>query len=481
MQSSYSRFLNGKEDIEVIQGSIGDAPGVVLLEFIAQHASLDTDAIIVETFVVDAHWVRLNRIDRAQVRQNLNLFLSCVRQTSRCQVILVVLPIRSLLLSEKKVWIEDLAEEMAALHNVDLLNLYAIARSLFAPGWKGVPAGAERRTKDLLQSVGLPTGDWAGYLWTTGLRVPWSGIGPLLRNAFQDELHVGEAIHALVADILELWLKSPREEQQPDTRLRPGIARPVISVPATGDGLSVVHRSSSILARDFTIIDSANPAVFKAARNQRAVGILVNRSKCFGVVTLSGDKGSVTYDMRLAPLGSWEFLAGVMPVPKDIGDGDFFISISGGDGPERAGLFYWDTTATGREISAEIGNIVLVDRDWEIRAHEDSLEPALVAKPDIQTLPWARTCVSDFGRVAELGAASVESATAFGLRPLLNNAIEAAGSDIVLDRARLFIALGDLKAATSVLSNLGDCDGSRRQQADDILKKIQDFQKDVQK
>jgi hypothetical protein len=124
---------------------------------------------------------------------------------------------------------------------------------------------------------------------------------------------------------------------------------------------------------------------------------------------------------------------------------------------------------------------VLVDRDWEARTHEASETLVSVAKPGIETLPWARPCISDFVRVANSGAASVESATEFGLRHVLNSAIECAGSDPTMDRARLFIALGDLKAATAVLEKSGDCNGRRRQQADNVLEKIKDFQETVQK
>jgi hypothetical protein len=454
MNSSYARRLQAIDSLNVVNLSIGDSPNVILLDFLANARVGDEDVVIVETSVMDVQLDRMGTFPRSETIRTLHVFLTALREMSRARVVLLVLPVRSLLAEHRPVWVEEAAFRAAAFYGAEVFDVYNLLRGLLPPGWRGPPDTAKRCIADLFAAVGLPTHEWSSYLWLSGFRRAGLDIGPVLRGAFQDELHISAVIHAMAGDILAQWLKSLPERDNGAERAAPDSQRVRSIVPDFAACRGIV-RTSRLLTREFAQLDPAGPVTYRVPPHCRAVALVVNRSKTHGVLSLTGSACTACYDLRLLQSRAGDFTAGLLPLRQDVGTGEVVARMSAdADHPGGASRF-WEIEAPGKAAQAELAGLVVIERGWEAAAELDLPDGAGGAAGGIEASDWVRTCSADLLAAAGLGAASVEAASAAGLPSLMRRAIQAVGGVAedapAIDRARLFIALGDLRAARLAL------------------------------
>jgi hypothetical protein len=192
-----------------------------------------------------------------------------------------------------------------------------------------------------------------------------------------------------------------------------------------------------------------------------------------------GSRGNFTYDLRLAPVNSHNFIAGILPVPVDIGDGPFLARIETGESRVEDARIYWPIDPSASSTKAELGELITVDRGWEARLEDLRTDCEPSAVHTIEGQSWALNEIASFSDVATTGAASVEVASAFGPVNMLNTAIQSVGRTVdcshFIDCARLYIAVANFQAAREALKEAID-DGQHKDKALNMMNKIRIFE-----
>lgn len=443
---SYSKYLKQFPGLEIENHSIGDNPNVFLLSYLAANPVVTADAIVVETSVIDAQWVRINRQTEGLVRTGMEQFLTALRRVSGARVVLLVLPTRSVMLEDGPHWVEQMSEDLSHRFGADVLNLYNVVRPMFSH-WQHDKTQLENAAKRLMTAAELPVSQSANFLWQTAFQFPGSPLSAFQRYLLADELHASNGLQALVAELLHAWVRHGGGTPPPAT---PQPHDLVIRVDPEPSLLPRIERGSSLVARVMQPADPSHPVTYITPPGYRPVGVMTNRTVTHAVVRVAGQGGSAGIDLRggKSPI---PFLANIVPIAADIGDGPYTLSVEAAKGPvlppgcER----YWPAEPMDVPPAAEVAEMLLLRRDWADAG-------ALHCPPGtaVEQTPWAAALIADFVRLAETGAASAESAAVLGVRAVVDHAVAGIGTPGMpagFQKARVSIAMGQFNAAADQL------------------------------
>lgn len=442
LHHSYAEILSGRPELEVHNYSIGGSPCALLLDFLARVDRIDFDYIIIETSVIDYDMIFSQRLVEEEVRRTLTTFFEIVSKYLKAKVLLLVLPIRIGIMRPDGRCLDRIYLDLADAYDANILDGYALFDFIARGKWHTASDDLLKDAGALLENVGITPALAQAYIFQPAL-LARRGVPPFARNLFIDDIHPNYAYHEVIAELVTRWMLGAAPDRANMAEHIYFDDRSALVLQAVTKH-KVVHRSSRLITRDFTIIEEQSCAIYEAEAGYRLVSILFNSASTCGILHVKGSAGSVLLDLRLGT-GSRDYTAAVVPVFEDVGDGPFHIEIQSGHGKGPAGRRFWHVEPERLEAHAELAYISVVKRDFVDRAVttecQNTRQPGL--------LTWIDDNIQSLIRKFDTATMAVEAGYAVSDRRLLERAIAQISSDChpLVSQARLLTALGDLNGA----------------------------------
>ena len=462
--SSYSQLLGSMPGIKVSNYSIGGVPNVMLLTFLT-YTEIDVsnfDIIIIELAVVEGVEMYTGGSYTEDMSDcNFDLFMTSLRCRTSASVIVLISPTTYSLLEPHRYLIEKHYIGCAARHGAVILNGYNIIRTLGKLDPSGPPSGLVSAVDRFVSVFQFPPSARNLYLWRMWLRQHPSKLHRAVIDttafaefSFEDSLHVSRSFHWLFANLIYGWTirTDPRETRSPKQSV---VEECVIrSLPEADDTTtSLVSRKNQLISRNLISISPGHKVTYRCKPGFTVKSILINQSKTTGYLNFNSPLGNST--IYVAPQRrnlAWTAL--IIPITDEVGDGDVTVSISP-ESPQGIGPAVGGNSAA--DVAGELGELVLVRRDWRrvlAESHDSLVDMNL---QHIEAAAWATGLIAD---QAALGASTVDGVRRTNasmdrpvLRAIVDNVrVADAGASWVEDKARVLAAAGDLEWSIKLLS-----------------------------
>jgi hypothetical protein len=451
----YAEILSENPAFEISNFSIGGSTNVLLLHFLTRLGESDYDYIIVESSVIDYDTARVGLLYEEEIRNTAEIFMSVISIQSRAKVALLILPIRYGLATPEAQFIDRLYTKIAQTFGAWVLSAYDLFYQIVGLQWQGIPTEIIVKTHHLFSAFEIRRLEVLSYLWQITQSQKWI-LPPLARHLFRDDLHISLSFHQIIADLLQTFLLHRSEESavartgyRKNERGLPD-REPVLSSAPKTDG-PLIQRSSKLITETFALLDDNNEIIYNAPENYRASAILANRSATCGVVRIEGSIACTEIDLR-SVADARLYSAVVVPVPVDIGDGPFKVSVWSGEGRRDAGRRFWNTIYGSDLVArAELAQLILVDRAVVPGATN---YPPVPHDSLIHQLDWVPSRVRQMATQLGIGMTSVEQHSSLIIRASLDDVINSITSDMLpqISQARIYVATGDLERALAKLN-----------------------------
>ncbi len=450
MRQSYVRGLEAIPHLEVTNRSIGSSPNVVLLDLLALQQDWDYNYIIVETAVVDFLQAK-SSYSAERSAETLELFVRSVRSRSNAEIILLTIPTRLALLGPGDSWQEAVYKRAAAKLGLAILDGFDLVRLLIGRQKAAVASLLANRASRLAQAFGLDM-HCAPFIAWRDIRDVHSQSNALGILSFVDHAHVSPPLHALLAALISEHIRRTGRRRMPCLKLTESRALSVV-IAATPRGGTPVSRTSSLICRTMAKLDRGGQATYSCPSGFVVYGLMVNKAATHCFLRIQNSGGGTTFDLRFQP-HHMPWTAVVVANLDPVGDGDVVISAL--DKPEGSEPVRQvpDTGLGDRPITAEVGELILVRRDWsDILPAAGDIEPTA---RHIETAPWAEAMIAS----AALTVSQVVDGLAAENQLISTRCFDAAAKMLsnrtapitAADQARLMLLLG----MTSGIGNFVD-------------------------
>jgi hypothetical protein len=440
MRGSYVRVLEKIPRFDVRNKSIGSSPNVVLLDYLALEQDWNYDFVIIETAVVD-FIQSTGAYTEERSAETLELFIRFVRARSNAEIIIFTIPTRLALLAPGSSWQESLYQGIADRFGVPILDGFRLVRGLVGRQKAAMLGFFGSRASRLVQAFGLGR-NIATYIAWRGMRDSQLSSNALGTFGFVDHVHLSPALHALAGTLLAEYMTLTGRCAVKCAKLdRPDLPPTVIAANPQGD--RQVARTSSLVSRDMIRLVHGESARYQCPPGFFVYGIMMNSASTCCFLRLGSPAGVTTLDLHFPP-GAMTWIGIVTAILDPVGDGDIVATVL--DQPDAPDLVRTvpNTTSVCETPLAEIGELILVRRDWRdiLPFSEDCGRQAF----QIDLAPWAGSLIA----AATLSAAQtidgievenrrVEAECFKAAANLLSNLAVPLSS---VDRARVMLLLG---------------------------------------
>lgn len=452
-EKSYCYLMKNKYGHDVHNFSIGDSSNIILIDFIIRIGQLEFDYIIIETSVIDVHWVRLGIVTQTDLSNNLIRFLNNISLVSEAKIIFLLIPIRSLLLSDNCVWIEKFIQALSYKFSFKILNGYQLLRSTFTPNWIYKSATEQNEIASLLQKLGINGVSGAEYLSICALKSQWSGLSQACRYAFRDELHVTEYVHDLYAAIIDDNIE--KEFDNTKSSKKGFCERSIDYLWPQSTQEHLIVRTSALMTRSYLKLEVGQDYYYQIPQKYKVVALGINRPQTYGIVEIIGDCCSVELDLRLISSLPSEFVSGVISIQDDLGYGPIIIRLRTDKEPMSDKVACWPTGPSEQTIKAEIGELLLIHRDHDAKLllsdYEALCDPI---STNLQSDKFAVEYLESFIYILDSCTKSVEMSSSIALKNILVSAQiqdDYKNESVIPLRVKLLLSMGKFDDAISLL------------------------------
>jgi hypothetical protein len=420
--TSYAHILRAYADLDIKNYSIGGVPNIILLNLLTNpEANLaKVDVIIVELAVIEAIHLKPGAVYKPEhSREIIDLFMNALRSCTAAKVIFLILPTIFALLEPQRSLAETHYTHCARRHGAAVLNGYNILRNLGALDSNGPPPDFMSKVDRFVAAFGLPGREVAALRLlmrqSAGeLHGAQIGTKAFCGHAFDDNIHVSRMFHEMTARLLYDWMCHLSLRNQSNDIGRKSQEVVIGCDPLPVGNVDHVERTNSSMSRRLLSLRQGDTVVYRCPPEYYVASILLNASRTSAFLNFTSPLGSASVDARFQEQPS-EWVAAVARVPETlddevsrdvVGGGDIHMIVSNASmRSERPNYFRSLDTGTNPARSvAEIGEVVLVRRDWrDLSAGAPVSENGQFGK-NIEEQDWA---VGFISRFATTGARAV--------------------------------------------------------------------------
>jgi TolA-binding protein len=440
MRESYVRTLEKLPHLNIKNRSIGSSPSVVLLDYMALEQEWDYDFIIIETAVVD-FLQSAGAYTAERSAETLELFIRYVRTRSRAEIVILTIPTRLALLAPGGSWQESVYQNVAERLDVPILDGFRLIRSLVGRRKAALAGFFGSRASRLAHVFGLVPNLGPSIAWRSmcDRQVSSNALGIF---SFIDHAHLSPPLHALIGTLLAEYMTLTgrcgskfSNVDLPD--------RSIIVTVANPQSDRQVSRTSSLMSRDLISLRLGESTRYQCPPGFFAYGLMMNSAATCCFLHFQSPAGAATFDLHFQP-SAMAWIGIVTAILDPVGDGDIVVSVL--DHPDDPNLVRHvpNTMSPSAAPVAEIGELILVRRDWRdvLPSREGSGRRAL----QIDLAPWAERLIA--------GAASSTAQIAEGIEAenrrveaqcfaVATNILRNKTAQLSLaDRSRLMLLLG---------------------------------------
>ena len=470
--TSYANLLADMPDIKLHNSSIGGVPNIVLLSVIAddQIKLSNFDFIIIEPAIIEGQLLYPGSpYTKEQSEQTFDLFMTCLRARSSAKVILLILPTLSGLIDPRRNLAEQHYKDLAAKHDIAVINSYSIIRQLGLRGDNTPPADLVRNVEELVTSFRLPPSNRDLFVWRLWMRQPAGalhrasiGTIPFAEHAFEDPIHVSRAFHDLLAKLIYEWIMKDENLGQRSGLPEPQCDLVVRSMPhRSGPAAEPIYRQSKLISRLVVPLDTEQVCTYPCPRGYRAAAILLNESMTSGFLTIESPQGRSAINI-CPPARGLQWNASLVAILDDIGDGDITVrvSTSAPDWVPAPKPHYLVPSGSALRGTAELGEMLLIKRDWQESATSSyrSAHASSAATESIEASHWARRLMTEHAITCSKAQDGIRRSNILIKRGLFNAIASRASSaadaaDWLETQACLLVAAEEFDAARSLLKS----------------------------